>query len=438
MIYQNIVLNVPPGCEIMRVSRYHYVYLRLGNTYVNGKVRHKKLAIGRYLGLEDGVKRFQPNTNYFRHFNKQLPSLQEVATRGRVRSSVPTSGTHASFSALQAVLQVLFKTTRLQEDLSASFPHEIIERLFKAAVQLIAEEKRLDDDAFGDLDPSSWGVQLTSFYERRANLPKEVVVLNFDAPVLTFPVDSLLPVSSLLTLRMTEDRLTSLSVKRQSLRVPSAVVRLASAGETTTVEPIDADALTLQRLLTRHAGEASIVELASEPLHHEVVFSRPIPMTLPDGRSGFAYCTSRRRRNTGTESPSHAMVLGLFSTSNRHEGSWLFLRYHQAHVLRQWLGRLRLAHEPRQDFYELLVFIATSLYAALYALLEPGLPVSHRSVDQAIAQLNDMPLHFTEEQWITHVELTDSMKSLLRRLPIVVQQAPGKKMNPPRQESCER
>ena len=70
MIYENYEFPIPSGCELMKVNRGYYVYLRLKATD-----KPKKICIGRCKFSADQTKTLIPNTNFFRHFNH--PSCAE-------------------------------------------------------------------------------------------------------------------------------------------------------------------------------------------------------------------------------------------------------------------------------------------------------------------------------------------------------------------------
>lgn len=59
MIYENYEFPIPSGCELMKVNRGYYVYLRLKATD-----KPKKICIGRCKFSADQTKTLIPNTNF--------------------------------------------------------------------------------------------------------------------------------------------------------------------------------------------------------------------------------------------------------------------------------------------------------------------------------------------------------------------------------------
>ena len=94
MLYENISLIMPdePRYELNKKSDdLIYVKYRISSSRVNGKLKHKRLLIGKLSSEQEGdLKIFHPNTNYYEFFKKPLPSNAIVKGPGRPKNEVST------------------------------------------------------------------------------------------------------------------------------------------------------------------------------------------------------------------------------------------------------------------------------------------------------------------------------------------------------------
>lgn len=89
MLYKNISLIVPdePRYELNKKSDdLIYVKYRISSSRINGKLKHKRLLIGKLSSEQEGdLKIFHPNSNYYEYFKKPIPSAEIVKGPGRPR-----------------------------------------------------------------------------------------------------------------------------------------------------------------------------------------------------------------------------------------------------------------------------------------------------------------------------------------------------------------
>ena len=95
MLYKNISLIVPdePRYELNKKSDdLIYVKYRISSSRINGKLKHKRLLIGKLSSEQEGdLKIFHPNSNYYEYFKKPIPSAEIVKGPGRPRKDVSSS-----------------------------------------------------------------------------------------------------------------------------------------------------------------------------------------------------------------------------------------------------------------------------------------------------------------------------------------------------------
>ena len=136
MIYENYEFPIPSGCELMKVNRGYYVYLRL-----KAEDKPKKICIGRCKFAADQTKTLIPNTNYFRHFNRPLPQRTSVRVSGRTRKCTASAaevpvGRTALHLACQKAAAELHLSSKLHQLIGDSKASAVIEAAVQASVGL--------------------------------------------------------------------------------------------------------------------------------------------------------------------------------------------------------------------------------------------------------------------------------------------------------------
>lgn len=94
MVYTDVSIPLPDDShyEVERArDNVFYVKLRLNSFRVNGKLKHKRILIGRLANEEvAGIKYFHPNNNYYSHFGKEAPSGGACSNVGRpAKKTIP-------------------------------------------------------------------------------------------------------------------------------------------------------------------------------------------------------------------------------------------------------------------------------------------------------------------------------------------------------------
>ena len=143
MIFESCEYPIPSSCEIMKVGRQLYVYLRLKSTIVDGRVLRRKICIGRCKIQSNDRKVLLPNTNYFHHFDKPLPTMESVRDRGRPRRATLRRTPRESMDAWTVTYQKIAQSCALSQVLEAIFGHLEAQAILSNACRAIFHDETL-------------------------------------------------------------------------------------------------------------------------------------------------------------------------------------------------------------------------------------------------------------------------------------------------------
>jgi len=92
MIYESVSLPVPARCALSPIGKRTYVYYHYKpSERIDGKLKHYKVNVGRYVGAAESTKMFHPNDNYYQWFKEKPPVMGNVARKGRRRKASSSS-----------------------------------------------------------------------------------------------------------------------------------------------------------------------------------------------------------------------------------------------------------------------------------------------------------------------------------------------------------
>ncbi len=198
MIYENYEFPIPSGCELMKVNRGYYVYLRLKATD-----KPKKICIGRCKFSADQTKTLIPNTNFFRHFNHPLPQRTAVRVAGRSRKC--TAGATDAFlcrTALHLACRTAADQLNFTGELSRRLGQHKAAAVIEAAIQSAADTSFFNGSPASVVTPSVsllWALTpevAESLFTFESDPRKKTAVCRFTLPVSGTPLDYFLDIDS--------------------------------------------------------------------------------------------------------------------------------------------------------------------------------------------------------------------------------------------------